>query len=346
MGDKFVAGQMKFMGYADDVKNYNPSSSDVFYITFDVPWAEDIDWTTAEVDAADGRKYVEYVVDWENLKLVNSGVDNGKKVTEEPYNLNLKDDQKIAGSIKVYEPADYEETVTYEYKLDGNDLFCFSHDPRQFYEVFSNGKLIRTTKNKTTGKETVRTLSLRQVKDFKVETVNGGFTSPSAAFNGLGEEKIAYTDIALKVSFTDGDNAIVLDASNGFNAKAYIGVKGDANLDGICNANDATEILKYAANVGAGLQKEKPLCYETGAEWTASQRALAMFLGDVDGEVEVNTEETPQVLNANDATAVLRFAANAGTVPEMNDKTRAEIWTKILDPLPKYSTDIAAALNK
>jgi hypothetical protein len=326
MDADFTEGQMKFNGVAANNKNYLPKGEEVFTIKFRIPASESIDWTAAKTEG--GRKYVEYPVEWADLQLVNSGVD------ENTTEYKVTPSQLLNGTIRVYAPADVEK-YDYEFDLNGKDLFCFSHDPRPFATVFSGAKLYRVGTDKTTGEKVKTAINLNSVSDLKITTADGGYASPSAAFTGLGEE-IAYKGIPLVVSFKDGETEVKLNADNGFVANAFIGVKGDATLDGICDSKDANAVLQYAAAVGTGVQAENPLAKHTDK----SKQALAMFLADANDEAEAN-----QTLNAKDANLILQYAANRGTVKEENDTTRAEIWSQILNPLPKYSKEIAGYLE-
>ena len=92
----------------------------------------------------------------------------------------------------------------------------------------------------------------------------------------------------------------------------FIGVKGDANLDGVTDAKDAASILVYAAATGAGTAE--PLYSETDAQL----ESFAYFLADVNGEEEKNSP-----LDATDAAAILTYAAAAGTGEKPD-------WDKIL----------------
>ena len=93
-----------------------------------------------------------------------------------------------------------------------------------------------------------------------------------------------------------------------------IGVKGDADLDGIVGISDATEVLTYYANSAAGIKAsltENPAnpVYET----------LAYFLAGVGTESKegMNVDGIDK-LGINDATYILTYYAQsaAGLVPE------------------------------
>ncbi len=79
-------------------------------------------------------------------------------------------------------------------------------------------------------------------------------------------------------------------------AEAMIGVKGDANLDGTVDANDAAVILVYAAEVGAG---NDAVLHSDDAQ----TEALAKFLADVNGDGKYD---------ATDAANILVYAAAIG----------------------------------
>ena len=76
--------------------------------------------------------------------------------------------------------------------------------------------------------------------------------------------------------------------------KAYIGVKGDANLDGTVNAKDAAKLLEYAAAIGAG---QDASLYSDSDETSES---LAYFLAEVNSSGDAD---------ANDAALILVYAA-------------------------------------
>lgn len=80
--------------------------------------------------------------------------------------------------------------------------------------------------------------------------------------------------------------------------KAYIGVKGDANLDGTADAKDAAAVLIYAAAIGAG--QDAPLYSDSDA---ASEN-LAFFLAEVNSSGDAD---------AKDAAAILEYSAAIGS---------------------------------
>ena len=117
-------------------------------------------------------------------------------------------------------------------------------------------------------------------------------------------------------------------------AYVYIGVKGDANLDGQCNAVDANEILLYSAAKGAGDSYYLSSGSEKFTAGTERLEQFAFFLADTDTESTVGETENA-VLNSVDANNVLIYSAllgvgDANWIPDVLDT-----------PYPTYSEQIA-----
>ena len=93
----------------------------------------------------------------------------------------------------------------------------------------------------------------------------------------------------------------------------YIGVKGDADLNGTVAIGDASAALKYYANSAAGLPAAlltNPIdpCYET----------LSFFLTDVDTESKAGVNSDTGKIEIPDASSILTYYAQsaAGLAPE------------------------------
>ena len=78
-------------------------------------------------------------------------------------------------------------------------------------------------------------------------------------------------------------------------ASTYIGVKGDANMDGTADAADAAAILVYAAECGAS---GSAVLYSNTDE---TMERFAYFLANVNGESTDGGTDSP--LDAADAAA-------------------------------------------
>ena len=86
----------------------------------------------------------------------------------------------------------------------------------------------------------------------------------------------------------------------------YIGQKGDVNRDGVVDAEDATIILIYSAERGAGND------YYLTDNTDNTMENFAYFLGDVNGESK-NSGQDGSELDASDATFILQYSALTGS---------------------------------
>ncbi|MGN0630860.1 MAG: hypothetical protein ACI4JN_05990, partial [Ruminococcus sp.] len=84
----------------------------------------------------------------------------------------------------------------------------------------------------------------------------------------------------------------------------YIGVKGDADLNGTVAVADATAVLVYYANSGAGLT--------ASFNADADLNVLAYFLADVNTESKAGADSDAGKIEVADATAILAYYAQSG----------------------------------
>ena len=194
--------------------------------------------------------------------------------------------------------------------------FYFAHDPNSF----DVNELIESATTKD-----------GEAVDLSLFTIE---SNPKAVYEESGEAYVA-TDLEV---FYNGE-------ATGKTAKAYIGVKGDADLNGVADASDAASILIYAAAIGAG-EDAKLL---TAVEADDTLEAFAYFLADTDGEsrdhgattgIAGTTGASP--LNATDAANVLIYSAIVGAqgtadwIDELDDQDGV-----LSTPYPAYSEKIA-----
>ena len=102
---------------------------------------------------------------------------------------------------------------------------------------------------------------------------------------------------------------------------AYIGVKGDANLDNVCDGSDAADVLSYFARVGAlpdggsylDVQLSSSPLVTSGSD---PLEELACFLCDVTedewGETNYNLSKINRTIDGTDAGAILYYYGLAG----------------------------------
>ena len=115
--------------------------------------------------------------------------------------------------------------------------------------------------------------------------------------------------------------------------RAYIGVKGDANLDGFADAVDASQVLRYYTLLSGG---------KTAYEVNLSQSKLATnprneyeefaaFLCDVnpdaDPPVTRLARKGDRIVDAVDSSQILRFYTLRSN-EDNNSKSNKELWTE------------------
>ena len=217
--------------------------------------------------------------------------------------------------------------------------FYFSHDERPF-DSDALLEEIPEESPEMEGKVDPSKFTFGVVEDDKAVDKGADF-APSALYDANCEED-AYVVKELYV-FYDGLKVVDADR-NAVKTVVYIGVKGDLNQDGICNANDATAALKHATQV-ATTKEGEPLPTITDMGRVVLPAAVTddlkgnfdkflCFLADVNTEKSVETPAEGFAVNAIDATNMLKYAALIGTGYEPG----AETWAKVLgDKLPPYS---------
>ena len=114
----------------------------------------------------------------------------------------------------------------------------------------------------------------------------------------------------------------------------YIGVKGDANLDNIADAKDASAVLAYYADVQTG---KKPEDSSISGNSDKALENLGAFLADVDmnensadnfanEKTTANNKNGKRLVDAKDASTILNFYASKQT----STKDAYDIWKAIL----------------
>ncbi len=144
------------------------------------------------------------------------------------------------------------------------------------------------------------------------------------------------TDVTGKTVLAKGD--ILKDAS-GYNAsvEAYIGVKGDINLDNFADAVDATQAQMYYAKLSAGGTVEDVQLSLTNTTLVTGPDSVydqfAAFLGDVNQSTHVvennwKASKSDRQIDAVDATNISMYYALA-SLPD-NEYSDEVIWDKVL----------------
>ena len=126
------------------------------------------------------------------------------------------------------------------------------------------------------------------------------------------------------------------EAGEKITVKAYIGVKGDANLDNKVDATDASAVLTYYATLLTGQSAEETVLSTSQlAKNDPAYEQFAAFLADVNAPLSDRAktkEDRGTELNSIDSSYILTFAADrAATENEKyNTLTDKELWELVL----------------
>ncbi len=228
-----------------------------------------------------------------------------------------------------YNPITYYHDEKQEYTLSNGVTFATRFKPYCFGYINSNNVYVTTSPSLGSNfDEENNSLYLTWMYGLS------GAESDTASFLGSTSDELSFVEFDVDlapgtepgiytITFTEGEteNGTPLTAveSNddtvGYvttipttkQATIVVGQKGDANLDDEVNAMDATMILMYAAERGAGGE-----AFLTSEEWREKE-GLACYLADVNGEYPIPAESNGDGVNAMDATAILMYAASAGS---------------------------------
>ena len=220
---------------------------------------------------------------------------------------------------------------TYSYGVQGYDMYYMSHEPRAFDKDDLTGALVRYGYDKDGNLLTTENVPLSAVS-IKLTREGTDLDNPQAVYEAEG---LAYCMVPLQATITDTlpvyneetgkvefkEVSITITSEDDFIANAWIGVKGDTNLNGECRADDASEVLTYAAL--NGLSEGSAKLYRAGAdaartaEWSEAYENFVYFLSDIDGE-SLNGGKTDAwgtgetTVNSADASYQLVYASKAG----------------------------------
>jgi hypothetical protein len=242
--------------------------------------------------------------------------------------------------------------VTVKTVLEAGAGFYYAHDEM----AFDTDKLIEkpTVSPELNGEVNAANFTLGTASGSA-----GASFSPNALFEANKAEN-AYVVKDLNVYYKYGEDQLLVVDSNRkpVTVKVYVGVKGDINQDGECNAKDATRTLVHAAQVGNNTGEELPKLTDfedIKAPAAATDAAVfdnfVVFLGDTN--TESSKGEDPKngiAVNSGDATNMLVYAAKVGNNPkdgEEGHKTVTTLWEELLsaiaEKLPEYSEKITNA---
>ena len=124
-------------------------------------------------------------------------------------------------------------------------------------------------------------------------------TTPKEIFDAEGK---AYCVTEVNAYFTDPTKADAEPVAAPVNPTVYIGVKGDADLNGIVDVQDAVAILTYYAKTAAAQEN-------VAFNEDENLNKLAYFLADVDTESKAGMNNGSELMTTQDAVNVLTFYA-------------------------------------
>ena len=332
-----------------DSEGYNGAT--ILYLIFDLP-----------EDLAAGKYDVKFASD---VEAHNRALDI--------FNITEED-----GYIQVIPKDVTLEQKEFQFDVEGLSKFYFSHDHREFIkdgllqsELIALGSLMaRPVLSDPTIETEWAPADLDKIEfNLKDETL----VSPKAVFDtevapelddtfgkAFFKGQVAFT---ISTSFDtynpetgeietveQKDTDTLYDGSPMVTGNIYIGVKGDTNLNGTPNAQDAAAQLIYAAEYGSGMNPniltvESDMITAIQAEGEEAAKELenfVYFLSDVTDESEDHGEtssipDATSTVDAKDSAKVRVYAAEFGA--GMNPD-----WYRVLDePLPKYTKLIGAA---
>ena len=124
-------------------------------------------------------------------------------------------------------------------------------------------------------------------------------TTPKEIFDAEGKP---YCVTEVNAYFTDPTKADAEPVAAPVNPTVYIGVKGDADLNGIVDVQDAVAILTYYAKTAAAQEN-------VAFNEDENLNKLAYFLADVDTESKAGMNSGSELMTTQDAANVLTFYA-------------------------------------
>ena len=124
-------------------------------------------------------------------------------------------------------------------------------------------------------------------------------TTPKEIFDAEGKP---YCVTEVNAYFTDPTTADAEPVAAPVNPTVYIGVKGDADLNGSVDVQDAVAILTYYAKAAAGQA-------DVAFNEDENLNKLAFFLADVDTESKAGMNNGSELMTTQDAVNVLTFYA-------------------------------------
>ena len=205
------------------------------------------------------------------------------------------------------EATDFTSTVGYYFSHDTNSFNKDQVVKLMVTLVLDNGAIIENVD--LLDQEAVNAKLIEAGAEPATIDITFGDATPATVFN----KSTNKYDVQLYVNGTPLTSSEELGTDEAGNpiykpmtVTAYIGVKGDADLNNTVDANDASNILTYYAQKQTGVAN--PVLYSAEDE---NLEQLACFLADTDKDVysegNWNTDKANRNIDANDASNILTF---------------------------------------
>ena len=118
----------------------------------------------------------------------------------------------------------------------------------------------------------------------------------------------------------EGSDTIAIDAK----PEVAVALKGDTNLNGKVDNDDALQTLTYYSNVNAGA---KDVAFTDTAKTNALLEKLVYFVSDVDTESKLGTDSKDKLITNDDALFILTYYAQQYAGNKDDEET---LWTDVL----------------
>ncbi|MDE5855006.1 MAG: cellulose-binding protein CttA-related protein, partial [Ruminococcus sp.] len=229
--------------------------------------------------------------------------------TDDTVTTTTTDDTVTTTTTVVTGENDYIVRASVETEIAG---FYFNHDPRPFKTENANISKIWTVDAE--GNETDIEIDPSLIT---FEEVNSKADNPEEAYD-VENTTFKYT---INV-FYDGKKLVDAD-DNAITFTAYIGLKGDTNLDNIVDAKDASNILAYYSNASTleegqtveDVRMSPATCKPVNEN--PELDLLCVFLGDVDRDVyskdNWKTTKSGREIDAKDSSSIFAYYSYMST---------------------------------
>jgi hypothetical protein len=180
-----------------------------------------------------------------------------------------------------------------------------------------------------------------ETKDVPLDNINFGSATPNSMYTDRFKstpDSISASTFEYAVPVYDGEEQLKGQNGEPLTITAYIGVKGDVNLDFIVDGRDATATLAYYAKISTINYDEattaiSPAEFITGASDPLDD--LAAFLADVNAnEWSADNQAIARKdrnIDATDASAILTFyARQSASEGEYKDYNDQQLWDSVV----------------